>query len=136
MLAKFTAGARVALALALATAGAGELAGETHWPAIVACALVQRRVALLVLARFGPVDRLSWLDAVMGASSTAGLAVAAGAAPGGGVAAGGVAGGLALCRWRPGWRCCSRSWALAALAAGPWLAPLAALRRRRRRVGA
>ena len=41
--------------------------------------------------------------------------------------AGGVAGGLALCRWRPGLSLLLALAGLAALAAGPWLAPLAAL---------
>ncbi len=112
-------GARVVLALALATAGAGELAGEPEWAAIAACALAAVAVALLVLARFGPVDRLSWLDAAMGASSTAGVAVAIGASPVEAVGAAGVAGGFALCRWRPGWSVLLAVAGLAALAAGP-----------------
>ncbi|HYH88205.1 MAG TPA: EAL domain-containing protein [Solirubrobacteraceae bacterium] len=119
--------AHVVLALALATAGAGELAGEEEWPAVVACALGAGAVALLVLSRLGRVDRLSWLDAAMGASSTAGVAVAAGAGAPAAVGAGGVACGLALCRWRPGLSLLLALAGLTALAAGPWLAPLAAL---------
>lgn len=58
-------GARVALALALATAGVGDLAGGTRWSTVAACALAAVAVALLVLARSGAVSRLSWLDAAM-----------------------------------------------------------------------
>ena len=115
MLVKFTAGARVALALALATAGAGALAAGTRWTAIAACVLAAVAVALLVLARFGPVDRLSWLDAAMGASSTAALAVALGAGRRRAVAVGGVAGVLALSPLAAG--PAGRSLALAGLAA-------------------
>ena len=80
-----------------------------------------------MLARLGHVDRLSWLDAAMGASATAGLAVALGAGPTAAVGVGGVAAGLGLCRWRPGRTVLLALAGLAALAAGPWLAPLAAV---------
>jgi diguanylate cyclase (GGDEF)-like protein len=120
-------GAHLVLALALATAGGGDLAGETGWPAIAACALATAAAALLVRSRVGPVDRLSWLDAAMGASSTAALAVAVGAGAAEAVGAGGVAGGLALSRWRPSRSLLLALAGLAALAAGPWLAAPAAL---------
>jgi diguanylate cyclase len=120
-------GARLGLALALATAGVGDLAGETRWSAIAACALAGVAVALLVLARFGAVSRLSWLDAAMGASSTAGLAVVVGAGAAEAVGAGAVAGGLALSRWRPGWSVLLALAGLVALGAGAGLASVAAL---------
>ena len=72
-------GARAVLALALAAAGAAALAGEAEPGAIAACALATVAAAVLVLVRCGPVSRLSWLDAAMGASATAALAVALGA---------------------------------------------------------
>jgi hypothetical protein len=49
---------RAALALALAVAGAGELA-DLEWALIAGCALGTAAVALLVRARLGRVDRLS-----------------------------------------------------------------------------
>jgi diguanylate cyclase len=119
-------GARLALAAALATAAAGELADEPERTAIAACAIAAVAVALLVRARFGPVDRLSWLDAAMGASSSAGVAVACGASPLAAVGVGAVTGGFALCRWRPGWVVLLALAGLAGLAAGPWLAAPAA----------
>jgi len=117
----------LALATALATAGAGYLAGEARWPVIVACAIAAVAVALLVLTRSGAVNRLSWLDAAMGASSTAGVAVAIGAGAAEAISASAVAGGLALSRWRPGWSVLLALAGLAALGAGAELAPLAAL---------
>ena len=79
-----------------------------------------------MLARLGHVDRLSWLDAAMGASASAGLAVALGAGAAEAVGIGGVAAGLGLCRWRPGRTVLLALVGLAALAVGPWLAPIAA----------
>ena len=117
---------RAGLALALALAGAGELA-DLDWALIAGCGLATVAIALLVLARLGRVDRLSWLDAVMGASATAGLAVALGAGAELAVGAGGVAAGLGLCRWQPGRTVLLALAGLAALAAGPWLAPVAAI---------
>src|SRR5215218_6085455 len=119
--------ARLVLALALATAGIADLLGESGWAQIAACALAAVGVLGLVLARLGPANRLSWLDTAMGASSTAGLAVALGAGVMTAVGAGGVACGLALSRWRPGWSVVLALAGLAALAAGPWTAPIAAL---------
>jgi diguanylate cyclase (GGDEF)-like protein len=120
-------GARSVLALALALAGVGYLADETRWPIIAGCALAALAVALLVLARFGAVSRLSWLDAAMGASATGALLVVVGAGASEAIGAGGVAGGLALSRWRPGLTVLLALAGLAALGAGPELAPLAAL---------
>src|SRR3954464_14818228 len=72
-------GPRLVLASALATAAVAEALDASAWPRIAACALAGAGVLWLVLTRLGPADRLSWLDAAMGASSTAGLAVAVGA---------------------------------------------------------
>src|SRR3954452_15326374 len=69
-------GPRLVLASALATAAVAEALDASAWPRIAACALAGAGVLWLVLTRLGPADRLSWLDAAMGASSTAGLAVA------------------------------------------------------------
>ena len=117
---------RVGLALALALAGAGELA-DLDWALVAGCGLATAAIVLLVFARLGHIDRLSWLDALMGASATAGLAVALGAGAEHAVGAGGVAAGLGLCRWRPGRTVLLALAGLAALAAGPWLAPVAAI---------
>src|SRR5829696_8934781 len=92
---------RAGLALALGLSAAGELA-DLDWALIAGCGLATAAIALLVMARLGRVDLLSWLDAAMGASATAGLAVALGAGAEHAVGAGGVAAGLGLCRWRPG----------------------------------
>jgi diguanylate cyclase (GGDEF)-like protein len=93
--------ARAALAAALACAAAAALLDERA-PWVGACALAVVGIALLVRARSGPITRLSWLDAAMGASSVGALAVAVGAGPAEAAAAGGAAGGLGLSRWRPG----------------------------------
>src|SRR4051794_15908448 len=85
-------GPRLALALALATAAYADGFEDSWWPPIAACGLAAVGILGLVLARSGPADRLSWLDATMGASSTAGLVVAARA---GTAAAGGARGGAA-----------------------------------------
>jgi diguanylate cyclase (GGDEF)-like protein len=94
---------------------------------LIACGLGIATLVLLVLARFESVSRLSWLDAAMGASATAALAVAMSAAAPPAVAAGGAVGGLALSRWRPGWAVLLAIAGLAALADGAPLAPVAAL---------
>src|SRR5215207_10889474 len=117
---------RAGLALALGLSAAGELA-DLDWALVAGCGLATVAIALLVFARLGRIDRLSWLDALMGASATAGLAVALGAGAEHAVGAGGVAAGLGLCRWRPGRTVLLALAGLAALAAGPWLAPLAAV---------
>ena len=89
-------------AAGLACAAAAELldTGDESL-AVASCVLVTAGVALLVLRLHPDVTRLSWLDAAMGASSTAALAVALGSGPALAVAVGGVAGVIALSRWRP-----------------------------------
>jgi diguanylate cyclase (GGDEF)-like protein len=113
-------GARAVLGLALAVAGAGALAGEAEPGAVAGCALATVAAAVLVLVRCGPVSRLSWLDAVMGAAATAALAMALGTDATVAVGIGGVAAGLGLSRWRPGSTVALVLVGLAALAAGPW----------------
>jgi diguanylate cyclase (GGDEF)-like protein len=113
--------ARAGLALALAVGAVGELGGSDG-AEIAACAIAAAAIAALVLGWLGPVGRLSWLDAAMGASSTAGLAVVLGADAAAAVGVGGVACGLGLCRWQPGRVVLLALAGLAALAAGPWLA--------------
>ena len=118
---------RAGLALALAVAGFGELAGSDE-ALIAGCALATAAIALLVVVQLGAIERLSWLDAVMGAAAVAAFAVALGAETLVAVGAAGVAAGLGLCRWHPGRTvllALAGVAALAALAAGPWLAPLA-----------
>ena len=89
-------------AAGLACAAAAELLDTNDESlAIAACVLVTAGVALLVLRLYPDVTRLSWLDAAMGASSTAALAVALGAEPALAVATGGVVGVIALTRWSP-----------------------------------
>jgi diguanylate cyclase len=124
--------ARLALAAALAVAAASELLEAFADPApqaltIVACAIAVVAVARLVLDRFDTVTRLSWLDAAMGGSSAAALALIAGADAAPALAAGGAVGGLALSRWRPGRAVLLAVAGLAALPAGPLVAPLAAV---------
>lgn len=69
--------------------------------AVASCVLVAAAGALLVLRLHPDVTRLSWLDAGMGASSTAALAVALDSGTALAVAIGGAAGVIALSRWRP-----------------------------------
>src|SRR4051812_3419056 len=112
--------ARAGLAVALAIAAVGEFAGSDA-AELAACAVAAAAIAALVLVRLGPVSRLSWLDAAMGASATAGLAVVLGTDPAGAVGAGGAACGLGLCRWQPRRVVLFALVGLTALAAGPWL---------------
>jgi diguanylate cyclase len=116
---------RLVFAAALVAAGVGQIAGD-GWLAIVACALASAGTALLVLECQEAVTRLSWLDAVMGGSAAAALAVSVGAGATPAVAVGGVVGGLALCRWRPGRSLLLAVAGLAALACGAPGAPVAA----------
>src|SRR4051794_33264962 len=113
--------AHAGFAVALAVGGVGELAGSDG-AEIAACAIAATAIAALVLAWLGPVGRLSWLGAALGAPSAAGLAVVLGADAASAVGVGGVACGLGLCRWRPGRVVLLALAGLAALAAGPWLA--------------
>ena len=119
---------RLAFAGALTCAAMGELTETASgWPWIAACALATAGVAVLVLDRMATVSRLSWLDAAMGASSSAAVAVSVGADAAAATAAAGTIGSLALSRWRPGWRVVIALVGLVAFGAGPDLAPLAAL---------
>ena len=113
-------GARAVLALALGAAAGGALAGEAEPGAVAACALATIAAATLVLVRCGPISRLSWLDAAMGAAATAALAVALGAGATAAVAIGGAAAGLGLSRWRPGRTVALVLLGLVALATDPW----------------
>jgi hypothetical protein len=93
-----------AFAAALVCAAAGEATGAgtaRERLAAAACAVAAAGVVALVLGRSPLVGRLSWLDAAMGSSSAAAVAVAVGARAPEAIAAGGAAGGLALSRWRP-----------------------------------
>src|SRR4051794_41614262 len=92
--------ARAGLAVALAIAAVGEFT-RSDAAELTACAVAAAAIAALVLVRLGPVTRLSWLDAAMGASATAGLAVVLGADAAGAVGAGGVARGPGLGRRPP-----------------------------------
>src|SRR3954467_1677931 len=62
-------GARAVLVRALPAPGAAGLAGEAEPGAVAACALAAVAAAVLVLVRCGPVSRLSWLDAAVGAAA-------------------------------------------------------------------
>jgi diguanylate cyclase (GGDEF)-like protein len=118
--------AALPLAGALACAAIAELGGpDALRPA--ACALAAAGIAVLVLERWGRVSRLSWLDAAMGASSSAALCLTLGGDAEAAIAAAGVVGGLALSRWRPGRRVPAAAAGLAALAGGAALAPVAAV---------
>src|SRR3954471_19587282 len=94
--------ASAAFAAALACAGARELAapaGATEL-SVAACVLALAGTVALVVERYGWPDRLSWLDAAIGASSVGALAVSMGTPPAAAVAGAGVAAGLGLSRWR------------------------------------
>jgi diguanylate cyclase (GGDEF)-like protein len=120
--------ARLAFAAALACAAMAELTGTaSSGPWVAACVLATVGIAALVLDRGAAVSRLSWLDATMGASSSAAVAVSVGADAAAATAAAGVIGGLALSRWRPGRSVVVALVGLVALGAGADLAPLAAL---------
>ena len=119
---------RLAFAAALACAAMAEFTGTaSDWPWVAACALATAGMALLVLDRMAVVSRLSWLDATMGASSSAAVAVSVGAGAAAATAVAGAIGSLALSRWRPGWPVVVALVGLVALGAGADLAPLATL---------
>ena len=123
---------RLAFAAALTCAAMGELTETaSDWPWIAACALATAGVAVLVLDRMATVSRLSWLDAAMGASSSAAVAVSVGADAAAATAAAGTIGSLALSRWRPGWRVVIALVGLVAFGAGPDLAPVGGNRDRK-----
>ena len=119
--------ARLALAAALAFGGAGVLVGggERDQLEIAASALGAFGVILLVLERSGTVTRLSWLDAVMGATSSAAVAVVFDASAPTALALAGAMAGLALSRWRPDPPVLLAAAGVAALGAG-WVGALAA----------
>jgi diguanylate cyclase (GGDEF)-like protein len=102
-------------------------ADDAEWASVAACVLAAAGVAALVVERGGRPNRLSWLDAVMGASSTGALVAGGHAAPAAVVAAGGVAGGLALSRWRVGPAIVCGLAGLALLGAGDGVAAVAAV---------
>src|SRR4051794_26372874 len=108
------------LAGAVGAARLGARPGEAEEGAIAGCAIAAVAASVLVLARLGPVSRLSWLDAAMGAAATAALAVALGAGANAAVGIGGVAAGLGLSRWRPGTTVALVLAGLVALAGDPW----------------
>ena len=114
------------LAASLACAAAVELTDSAGpWDAAVVIGVVA--VGALVLERSAVVPRLSWLDAVMGGSSSGAVAVSLGADTATAIAVGGAFGGLALCRWRPTRSVLAALVGLAALSAGDAAAPAAAL---------
>jgi diguanylate cyclase (GGDEF)-like protein len=112
-----------AAGLACAAAAALLESADDRLLAPAACALVAAGAAVLVLHLHADVGRLSWLDAAMGASAAAALAVALGAPAAPAVAAGGVAGVIALSRWRATAPVLVALAGLAALGAGELAAP-------------
>jgi diguanylate cyclase len=116
---------RVALAAALACAAAAALTGGAGARA-AAAALGVVAVAALVVDRAPAISRFSWLDAAMGSSAAAAVAVSLGSEPPAAIAAGGAIGCLALARWRPTRSVLLAVAGLAALGAGEAIAPAAA----------
>jgi diguanylate cyclase len=98
--------AALAFAAALACAGVGTLVaaddgGPSSAVTIVACVVAGVGVARLVVIRSASVTRLSWLDAAMGSSAAAALALTLGADATAVVAVGAAIGAMALSRWQP-----------------------------------
>ena len=119
---------RVLFAAALACSAAAVLLDSaTGALSLAGCVLATAGAALLVLDLHSGVTRLSWLDAAMGASSMAALALALGAPPAAATAAGGAAGTIALARWRPAMPVLAALAGLALLGAGEEAAPAAAV---------
>jgi diguanylate cyclase (GGDEF)-like protein len=119
---------RLLLAAALACAASAEVLDEaSEWLAVAGCAFAIAGAALLVLRLHSDVTRLSWLDAAMGASSTAALATALGATPSAATATGGVAALVALSRWRVAIPVLVALAGLGCLGAGDDAAPAAAV---------
>ena len=119
---------RLLLAAALACAASAEVLDEgSEWLAVAGCLLAVSGAALLVVSLHPDVTRLSWLDAAMGASSTAALASALGATPSAATATGGVAGVVALSRWRVAIPVLVALGGIACLGAGDETAPAAAV---------
>ena len=120
--------ARALMALALACAAAGEVTGtDDDIATIGACLLAIAAAARVIADRGLPLNRLSRLDAMLGASATGALAVALGAPAPQALAAAGAAGVVALSRWRPGVVAVLVLAGLVATGAGEDPAPLAAL---------
>ena len=117
---------RAGLALALALAGAGELA-DLDWALIAGCGVATVAIALLVFARIGHVDRMAGLDAVLCATAAAAVVVGAGADATAGVAAAAVTAGFALSRWQISLAMALIALGIAALGLGEDAAPAAAL---------
>ena len=117
--------ARALMAAALAFAAGAEVAGGDA-PSIAACVLAAAAAGRLIADRGLPLNRLSRLDAMLGASATGALAVALGAAVPVALAAAVIAGVVALSRWRPGVACVLVLAGVAALGAGGDTAALAA----------
>src|SRR5204863_4379391 len=114
-------------AAALACAAGAELIGASEdETAIAACVLAAAAATRLVADRGLPLNRLSRLDAALGGSATAALAVALGAPVTEVVAAGAIAGVVSLSRWRPGVAIVLVLAGLAALGVGKDTAALAA----------
>jgi diguanylate cyclase (GGDEF)-like protein len=134
--AAFSGGRDVAAALvfavALACAGVGTLVaadddGPSSAVTIVACAVAGVGIARLVVVRSASVTRLSWLDAAMGSSAAAALALTFEADAAAAVAGGGAIGAMALSRWQPSRGVLLGVVGLAALAGDTVTAPVAAL---------
>ena len=121
--------ASFAFAAALGCAGARTLIadGSSDGLTIAACLLAATGVACLVIARTAPVTTLSWLDAVMGGSAAAALALSFGTDATVAVAGGCAVGDLALSRWRPGRSVLLGVAGILALADGPAVALVAAV---------
>ena len=116
------------VAAGLACAAATELL-DADWETVGAPAalLITAGLGWLVTRQHADVTRLSWLDAAMGASSTAALAVALGAGAETAVAVGGVFGLIALSRWRPQRALVAGLTGLALLGVGAEAAPFSAV---------
>jgi diguanylate cyclase (GGDEF)-like protein len=118
--------ARVAFAAALGVAAASQLGADGGPLEALAALAATLGLVLLVLERFGVVRRLSWLDAVMGATAAGAIAAAAGADGRLVLGVGGATGALALSRWQPGPSVVLGAGGVLALALGSAVAPLAA----------
>jgi len=120
--------ARLTLAAALACAAAAVLLDSNADRAgIAACALAAAGAGLLLVEQGVAITRLSRLDAAMGASTMAAVAVALGAPAQAAVAAAGAAGVIALSRWRPGLPVVLAVAGVAALGVAEEAGPVAAL---------
>jgi diguanylate cyclase len=114
----------LAAALVLATiARLGD--GQGLWDAAAAVAVAG--LLLLVVEHFDRVSRLSWLDAVMGATSVAALTLATGGDAVLAIGLGGVAAALALSRWQPAPAMLLAGAGVVCLSAEPRAAPVAAI---------